>query len=130
MLRNERLNCVRVAFYENNVMNIEDFRAYCLSLPDSNEKTPFEKFFHGRHSFLAFYVRGKMFCYFDIDKFDRCTIKCMPEEIEELTEAYESVTPPYNCNPKYWISIKFNGDMSDSEIRRMVRQSYEIVRKV
>lgn len=109
-------------------MDIEGFRTYCLSHPGSEEKTPFEKFFHGKHSFLAFYVNGKMFCYFDIDQFDRCTIKCHPEEIEELKETYQSVEPPYNCNPKYWISIKFNEDMPDKEIKRLVRQSYEIVR--
>lgn len=110
-------------------MNIEDFTTYCLSLPGSEAKMPFEKFFHGKHSFLAFYVNRKMFCYFDIDKFDQCTIKCNPEEIEELSATYESVTPPYNCDPKYWISIKFNEDMPDQEIKRLVRQSYDIVRK-
>ena len=30
-------------------MDIEGFRTYCLSLPGSEEKTPFEKFFHGKH---------------------------------------------------------------------------------
>lgn len=110
-------------------MNIEEFRTYCLSFPGSTEKMPFEKFFHGKHSFLAFYVNKKMFCYFDIDKFDCCTIKCPPEEIENLTEIYDSVSRPYNCNPKYWISIKFNEDMPDDEIKHLVRQSYEIVNK-
>lgn len=110
-------------------MDIEEFRTYCLSFPGSVEKAPFDKFFHGKHSFLAFYVNGKMFCYFEIDKFDRCTVKCTPEEIGRLTAVYESVTRPYNCNPKYWISIKFNDDMPDDELKRLVRQSYEIVSK-
>lgn len=110
-------------------MDIEVFRTYCLSFSGSEEKMPFEKFFHGKHAILAFYVNGKMFCYFDIDKFDQCTIKCDREEIGELTATYVSVVPPYNCNPKYWISIKFNDDMPDLEIKRLVRQSYEIVRK-
>lgn len=42
-------------------MDIEGFRTYCLSLPGSEEKTSFEKFFHGKHSFLAFYVNEKCF---------------------------------------------------------------------
>lgn len=88
---------------------------------------PFEKFFHGQHSFLAFYVKGKIFCYFEIDKFDRCTIKCDQETIGELTAVYESVTRPYNGNPKYWISIRFNDDMPDEVLKRLVRHSYEIV---
>lgn len=108
-------------------MDIEAFRTYCLSFPGSEEKMPFEKFFHGKRSFLAFYVNGKMFCYFEIDKFDRCTIKCNTDEMGELTATYKSVIRPYNCNPRYWISVKFNEDMSDKEIKRLVRQSYEIV---
>lgn len=108
-------------------MDIEEFRNYCLSFPGSEEKAPFEKFFHGTHSFLAFYVKGKMFCYFEIDRFDSCTIKCSPEKIGELTAVYEAVERPYNCNPKYWISIRFNMDMPDDEIKRLVRQSYDIV---
>jgi hypothetical protein len=36
-------------------MNIEDFRAYCLSKPDATEGTPF-----GEDN-LVFKVRGKMF---------------------------------------------------------------------
>ena len=35
-------------------MNIEELRQYCLSLPESVEKLPFERFFRGRHSILAF----------------------------------------------------------------------------
>ena len=29
-------------------MNIEEFREYCLSLPDATEATPFEKFSMGK----------------------------------------------------------------------------------
>lgn len=110
-------------------MNVEDFRNYCLSFPGCEEKMPFEKFFRGRRHFLVFYVHGKMFCYFDIDRFDHCTIKCPPEDIEELAADYNAVIRPYNADPKYWISLKFNDDMPDNELRRLVRQSYEIVGK-
>lgn len=107
-------------------MNIEDFRSYCLSFPDVEERMPFERFFRGKHHFLAFYVQGKMFCYFDIDKFDQCSIKCLPEEIEELAATYDSISRPYNSNPKYWISVKFHGDVPDKELMQLVKLSYEI----
>lgn len=109
-------------------MNIEEFRDYCLSFPGSEEKMPFEKFFRGRHHILVFYVKGKMFCYFDIDRFDACTLKCLPEEVGELEAAYHAVSRPYNSDPKAWISVKFNDDMPDGELKRLVRQSYEIVK--
>lgn len=34
-------------------MNIEELRDYCLSLPDTAEKMPFEVFFHNYESLLA-----------------------------------------------------------------------------
>lgn len=107
-------------------MDIESFRNFCLSLPGSTEKMPFEKFFRGRHSFLAFYVSGRMFCYFDIDKFDRYNIRCKPEQIGTLEAAYEAIGRPYNLNPKHWISVAFNGDVTDDKLKSLVRQSYDI----
>lgn len=109
-------------------MDIESFRNYCLSLPGSSEKMPFEKFFRGKHSFLVFHVNGRMFCFFDIDKFDRCNIRCSPERIAELEATYEAVGRPYNLSPEYWIGVRFDADMPDDELKRLVRQSYEMAR--
>lgn len=110
-------------------MNIEDFREYCLSLPESYEKMPFAGFFHNAHSLLVFYVRNKMFCFFDIDKFDMCTIKCNPTDIDELKAEYKAVGEPYNLSSRHWISIQFNSDMSDKEIKCLVKKSYHLIRK-
>lgn len=107
-------------------MNIEEFRNYCLSLSDVTEKMPFQAFRAAR-SILAFYVRNKIFCFFDIDKFDACTLKCVPDRIDELKAQYSSVDVPYNMSHKYWISIRFNDDMPDDEIKYWVAQSYKLV---
>lgn len=40
-----------------------------------------------------------------------------------------AVGSPYNMSPKYWISLRFNDDMPDPEIKDRVRRSYEIVSK-
>lgn len=109
------------------MMNCETFRKFCLSLPGVTEKMPFQAFPAAR-SILAFYVGNKIFCYFDIDKFDVCTVKCTPNEIDELKEWYHAVDAPYNMNRKYWISIRFNDDMADKEIKYWVRKSYDIIR--
>lgn len=108
-------------------MNVEDFRNFCLSLPGSREKMPFQAF-KAAQSILAFYVGGKIFCYFDLEKFDSCTIKCRPEMIDELKARYTAVGDPYNMSHKYWISIHFNEDMPDKKIEDMVSESYEIVK--
>ena len=108
-------------------MNCEEFREFCLSLPDTMEKMPFQAF-RAAHSILAFYVGNKIFCYFDIDRFDACTIKCALDEIDELKERYHAVDVPYNMNRKYWINIRFNDDMTDKEIEYWVRKSYDIIK--
>jgi len=109
-------------------MNVEEFREFCLSLPGSSEKMPFQAF-RAAQSILAFYVGGRIFCFFDIDKFDACTIKCAPDLIDELKAGYMAVGAPYNMNLKYWLSIRFNDDMPDKEIKHWTRKSYEIVLK-
>jgi len=109
-------------------MNIEDFRNYCLSLPDVTEATPFEKFSRGRFTILVFYVNSHMFCYFNIDEFTAITIKCDPKDMANLKERYQAVGEPFNGNKRYWISVQLGMDVSDDEIRAMVRNSYELVR--
>ena len=81
-------------------MNVEEFRDYCLSLPDVTEGTPFERFSRGRFTILVFYVSGHMFCYFNIDDFSEITVKCRPDEIAELKEQYEAVGEPFNGNKR------------------------------
>lgn len=109
-------------------MNIEEFREYCLSLPDVTEATPFEKFTRGRFTILVFYVGGRMFCYFNIDDFTSVTVKCAPEEVGELRARYAAVGEPYNGNRRYWISIRLNADIDDEQLRALVRRSYDLVK--
>lgn len=108
-------------------MDVEEFRDFCLSLSGSSEKMPFERFLRGRSSILAFYVRGHIFCYFDLDRFDRCTLKCAPERIDELKDRYEAVGPPYNGDRRSWVSVRFNDDMPDGVLKELVRDAHRIV---
>lgn len=109
-------------------MNIEEFRDYCLSLPDVTEATPFEKFSRGKYTILVFYVGGHMFCYFNIDDFKFITIKCDPAHMAELKERYQAIGEPFNGDKRYWISVEVNQDVDDDNLRMLVRQSYELVK--
>lgn len=109
-------------------MNVEALRDYCLSLGDVTEKMPFQQF-KAAQSICAFYVAGHIFCYFDIDQFDACTIKCDTTRIDCLKENYESIGDPYNMNRKYWIRIYFRGDVDDTMLRSLIADSYEIVKQ-
>ena len=109
-------------------MNIEEFRDYCLSLPDVTEATPFEKFSRGKFTILVFYVNDHMFCYFNVEAFSNITIKCHPSEMAGLKEQYQAVGEPFNGDKRYWISVQPNMDLPDDVLKELVRKSYGIVK--
>lgn len=109
-------------------MNIEQFREYCLAFDDVTEKTPFGKFASRFDSILVFYVCGHMFAMIDMNNFTNVTVKGFPERISELLESRSSCCSLKNMSTKYWIQLDFGGDISDTEILEMVKQSYKIVK--
>lgn len=78
---------------------------------------------------LCFYVAGKWFCFVNIEMFDFCCIKCVPEDSGELQATYWGIKPGWHMNKKYWISVYFNQDVPEDKIRELVRKSYDIVVK-
>lgn len=109
-------------------MNIEEFRAYCLSFKGVQEKMPFEKATSGYdRNLLVFCVMDKWFCFVNIDVFDFCNIKCDPEQIKALLAGYEGVKPGYHMNKKHWISLYFDKDVPDKTIKEQVKQAYDLV---
>lgn len=107
-------------------MNVEEFRNFCLSFPDTREGMPFDGFFKNSKSILVFYVGKKMFCLFDLDKFDRCTLKCAPTLIDELRE-HIGIDKPFNLSEKHWISVDLNGHVSQELLKDLVTKSYKLV---
>lgn len=107
-------------------MNVEEFRDFCLSFPNTREDMPFEGFFKNSKSILVFYVGEKMFCLFDLNEFDRCTLKCDPNLVDEL-RGHEGIDKPFNLSPKHWISVDLKGDVSQELIKDLVTKSYKLV---
>lgn len=108
-------------------MNVEDLRAFCLSLSaDVEEKFPFTKFKQAQ-DVLVFYIGGHMFCYFDINDLSHVTVKCRPERIPELQERYDWIGKPYNGNARYWIGI--NALEADGKVlRELITNSFQLVK--
>lgn len=102
-------------------MNIEDFRDYCLSFKGVKESTPFDE------TTLVFTVMDKMFCLTDIDSFDMINVKCDPDEAIMLREQYPEVIPGYHMNKKHWNSILTNGEITDTQYKQWIKNSYDIV---
>lgn len=109
-------------------MNIEDFRAYCLSFKGAQDKMPFDKATSEYdRNLLVFYVADKWFCFVNVDVFDFCSIKCPTQQIEELQDKYEGIKPGYHMNKKHWISVYFDADVPEKTIKELVKQSYDMV---
>ncbi|HTF28376.1 MAG TPA: MmcQ/YjbR family DNA-binding protein [Flavitalea sp.] len=102
-------------------MDIESFRNYCLSLPDTTEEFPF-----GPEN-MVFKVRGKMFALTDIENFQSINLKCDPELVVELRERYPAVQPGYHMNKKHWNTILMDHSISDKLIKEWITHSYEQV---
>ena len=89
-------------------MNLEEFREYCLSLGEVEEKLPFAKM-PGGDSVLV-------------------VVKCPPERIPELLDTAEGVTrPDSHFSVKYWIGIHLP-TIADELLKELVAGSYEIVK--
>lgn len=110
------------------LMNIEEYREFCLSLGDDvEEKMPFQAFRYATNV-LVFYVNGHMFSFCDIEQFGVITLKCQPERIDELKAQHAEIGKPFNLSPKYWIGI--DALVADKElIEELTHNSYEIVKQ-
>ena len=107
-------------------MNIEEFREFCLSLGEVEEKLPFAKM-PGGESVLVFYVCGHTFCYCVLDDFTAINLKCQPERIVELRESSECFCDPDHMSPKHWIGVQVRVVRTEL-LKELVRNSYEIVK--
>jgi len=71
---------------------------------------------------------GKLFAIItDDSKPLRISLKCDPQLAVNLREKYESIVPGYHLNKKHWNTILYTGQLSDDEIKDLIRHSYELV---
>ena len=103
-------------------MDVLAFRDYCLSLPFTEECTPFDE------TTLVFKVGGRMFTYAGMEDFRRLAVKCDPDEALLLRERYpDEVTPAWHTNKRLWNDVRTTGDLPDAFIRAQIRNSYLLV---
>src|SRR5213083_591588 len=103
-------------------MDIVEFREYCLTRPSATEGTPFGE------TVLVFKVAGKMFALVSLDEVPAtANLKCDPDVALELRDRYEQVRPGYHMNKKHWNSVEIDSGISDSELRKMIDHSYQLV---
>jgi len=102
-------------------MNIEELRAYCLSLKGVTEDFPFDE------STLVFKVVGKMFCLTSLEGDLSVNLKNEPEKNIELREEYPAIKPGYHMSKIHWNTIDIDGSVSDDFIKNLIDESYDLV---
>jgi predicted DNA-binding protein (MmcQ/YjbR family) len=103
-------------------MNIEEYRAYCLSKKATTEGFPFD------NNTLVFKVANKMFALADVDLFTSVNLKCDPERAVQLREQYDgSIIPGYHMNKQHWNTILMDGSVGDKLIKELIDHSYELI---
>jgi predicted DNA-binding protein (MmcQ/YjbR family) len=72
---------------------------------------------------------GKLFAIIaDGSKPLQISLKCDPQLAINLREKYESIVPGYHLNKKHWNTVIYTGQLSDDEIKDLIRHSYELVK--
>lgn len=104
-------------------MNIEDVRDFALSLNEVEESCPFGP------SVVVFKSNAKIFLLLPLDEEDlRFNVKCDPEQalIQRLDHP-DNILPGYHMNKKHWNTIIANERLSDSFLKQLIVDSYQLV---
>jgi predicted DNA-binding protein (MmcQ/YjbR family) len=59
----------------------------------------------------------------------RVSLKCDPLLAKTLREKYETVLPGHHLNKKHWNTIICSGQLSEDEVKDLIRHSYNLVAK-
>lgn len=102
-------------------MDLLAFRDYCLSLPMTEETTPFDE------TTLVYKIGGRMYAMADLADFGAIAVKCDPERADALRDAYPEITPAYHMNKRMWNDVRADGDLPDPFVREQIRNSYLLV---
>lgn len=102
-------------------MDIEFYRAYCISKNGVTEQFPFDS------NTLVFKVGGKMFSLLNIDNFDSINLKCDPEKAIQLREQFPGVIPGFHMNKNHWNTVSCEGSVPDKLILEWTDDSYNLV---
>lgn len=102
-------------------MDVLAFRDYCLSLPMTEESTPFDE------TTLVYKVGGRMYALADMVDFTAISVKCDPDEAIALRERYAEVTGGRHLSKRHWNTIRTDSDLPDAFLREQIRNSYRLV---
>ena len=103
----------------------EDVLNYGLSFPGTYKEAPF----HDQNWQLVRVTDNKkVFLWtYERDGYLNLNVKVDPEWRDFFRNAYESVIPGYHLNKEHWNTIIVDGTIPDSEVKKMIEESYRII---
>lgn len=106
-------------------MEIDEILDYALSLPDTEEATPF-----GPDTVVVKH-QGKIFLVLNLSKEPlSINYKASPEDIIIQREDHpEYVIPGYHMNKKHWNTLIINRQMATTFVQNLISLSYSLVHK-
>lgn len=103
----------------------KEIEAWIMELPDVWLDYPFGE---DVAVYKVGHEPGKMFALIgEKTKPLQLSLKCDPILAETLREKYESVLPGNHLNKKHWNTILMTGQVSEEDLRGLIRHSYELV---
>jgi predicted DNA-binding protein (MmcQ/YjbR family) len=101
-------------------MDIEWVREYCLSLPDTTERVQWE-------DNLVLKVGGRMYAILALEPGEYwLSFKCSDAAFTEILEVPGVIPAPYLARAK-WVSLETESALRQEEIKRLLRQAYELI---
>jgi predicted DNA-binding protein (MmcQ/YjbR family) len=100
-------------------MDTDSIRTFCLSLPHSTEGIQWG-------SDLLFRIAGKIFALTNLEPPHQLSFKCTPEKFDELIEL-DGIKPAAYMARNKWVTLEPPYSLSDSEIRSLIKNSYDLV---
>ena len=105
--------------YSSDRMELQEAIELCLSLPETEETTPFGP------DVLVYKVAGKMFATAALKQEQgRMNLKCEPERALLLREEWEAIEPGYHMNKTHWNTLIFDGSVPSQLVRELILHSY------
>lgn len=102
-------------------MRLHALREFALGLPQATVVKQWGEC-------LVFKVAGKMFLLIALDgeTILGVTLKCTPDEFDELTQVDGIVQAPY-CAKRHWVQVQDLAALPADALERRIRRSYDLV---
>lgn len=104
----------------------EEAVTFCLELKDVFQDEPFHD---PNWTVIRHKKNRKVFAWiFEKDGCMWINVKCDPQWRDLWRNAYDSVRPGWHLNKEHWNSVILDGTVPETEIQRMIEESYDLTR--